>query len=319
MMLLNDPLLDSVGNTPLVPLTRLFKNDKGIEVFAKLEYYNPSGSIKDRIVHYIIADAESRGLIKPGDTIVEATSGNTGAALAMLGARRGYKIILTTKHKTSKEKQEVLRLFGAELILCPNEPEHGHPDHYVAVAERIAREKGAFWLNQYDNPLNCEAHFRGTGPEIWDQMDGKIDWFVTGGSTGGTISGVMRYLRKKDKKIKALLADPKGSVYHGYHKNGCVNPADSGVYQTEGVGEDRLTKCMDFNFVDDSVQYEDKDSFAMVRELARLEGIFGGLSSGGNMFAVRELVKKLEGPARIVTLVQDHGAKYISKHMSCGF
>lgn len=314
MMKLNDPFLDSVGNTPLVCLKKLFANDKGIEVFAKLEYMNPSGSIKDRIVHYIIADAEKRGVLKPGGTIIEATSGNTGAALAMIGARRGYKVILTTKHKTSKEKQEVLRMFGAQLVLCPNEPEHGHPDHYVEVAARMAAETGGFLVNQYDNPLNIEAHYHSTGPEIWKQMNGKLDWFVTGGSTGGTITGTMRYLREQDKNIQALLADPIGSVYYGYFKNGRIDPADVGVYQTEGVGEDHLTKCMDFSVVNDAVQYNDANAFGMVRELAKTEGLFVGPSAGGNLFAVRELIKKLDGPARIATVLQDHGAKYVSKY-----
>ncbi len=318
-MTLNDPLLDSVGNTPLVPLKKLFANDKGIEVFAKLEYMNPSGSIKDRIVHYIIADAEKRGVLKPGGTIIEATSGNTGAALAMIGARRGYKVILTTKHKTSKEKQEVLRMFGAELVLCPNEPEHGHPDHYVEVAARLARETGGFLVNQYDNPLNIEAHYHSTGPEIWAQMNGHVDWFVTGGSTGGTITGTMRYLREKNKNIQGLLADPIGSVYYGYFKTGKINPADIAVYQTEGVGEDHLTKCMDFSVVNDAVQYNDANAFGMVRELAKTEGLFVGPSAGGNLYAVRQLVNRLTGPARIATVLQDHGAKYVSKYCSAGF
>jgi cystathionine beta-synthase len=319
MKKLNDSFLDSVGNTPLVPLKRLFANDKGIEVFAKVEYYNPSGSIKDRIVHYIIADALEHGVLKPGGTIVEATSGNTGAALAMLGARMGFKVILTTKHKTSKEKQEVLRMFGAELVLCPNEPAHGDPEHYVMVAARLAKETGGFLVNQYDNPLNVDAHYTTTGPEIWAQMQGKIDWFVTGGSTGGTISGIMKYLHEQDKSIKAFLADPVGSVYYGYHKNGCVNEADIGVYQTEGVGEDHLTKCMNFDVVNDAVQYTDQDAFGMVRALAKQEGLFIGPSAGGNLYAVRQLVNRLEKPTRIVTVLQDHGAKYTSKYLSAGF
>ncbi len=319
MAKLGDALLDSVGNTPLVQLSKLFKNDKGIEVYAKLEYMNPSGSVKDRIVHHIIADAQSRGVIKPGDTLIEATSGNTGAALAMIGARLGYRIILTTMQKTSKEKQEVLRMFGAELVLCPNGLDHGHPEHYVTVAKKMAKEKGYFILNQYDNPLNVEAHYATTGPEIWQQMNGKVDWFVTGGSTGGTISGTMRYLREKDKNVKALLADPVGSVYYGYVKNGKVDPADSGVYQTEGVGEDHLTDCIDFSVINDSSRFTDPQAFGMVRELAKTEGLFVGPSAGGNLFAVRELVNRLTGPARIVTILQDHGAKYVSKYVSAGF
>ena len=318
MTLLHDSYLDSVGKTPLVSLKRLFFNDKGIDVFAKVEYCNPSGSIKDRIVHYIIADALEKGLLKQGGTIVEATSGNTGAALAMLGARLGFKVILTTKQKTSIEKQAVLRMFGAELILCPNEPEHGHPDHYVMVAQRIAKERNGFLVNQYDNPLNVEAHYKTTGPEIWQQMNGQIDWFVTGGSTGGTISGIMKFLHENDKNIKALLADPFGSVYFGYHKNGCINPKDIATYQTEGVGEDHLTACMNFNVVHDAVQYNDTEAFEMVKELATLEGLFVGPSAGGNLVAVKKLVQSLNQPARIVTILQDHGAKYTSKYLVFG-
>lgn len=319
MMGLGDPFLDSVGNTPLVALRKLFANDKGIEVFAKLEWYNPSGSIKDRIVHHIIADAEKRGLLKPGGMIVEATSGNTGAALAMMGARRGYKVILTTRHKTSCEKQEVLRMYGADLVLCSNDALHGDPDHYVEIAAGIAKEQGAFLVNQYDNPLNIDAHYTTTGPEIWQQMNGDIDWFVTGGSTGGTITGVMRYLREQDSKIKSLLADPIGSIYHGYFKNGVIDPRDICVYQTEGVGEDHVTKCMDFSVVSDAVQYNDAQAFKMVRELARHEGLFVGPSAGGNLASVKQLIDRLDGPARIVTMLQDHGAKYVSKYLAACF
>jgi len=310
----SDPVFDLVGHTPLIPLTRLFANNKGIEVYAKLEYYNPSGSVKDRIAAHILRDAETRGALKPGGTVVEATSGNTGASLAFFAARRGYKLLLTTMAKVSEEKKNFMRMLGAELIICPSEARHGAPEHYQTRAAQIARETpGAFWVNQYDNPLNAEAHYLTTGPEIWSQMNGKVDWFVAGGSTGGTVSGTARYLKERDPGISVLLPDPVGSVYYHYIKTGEIESGSAKLYQVEGVGEDHITKVMDKNFIDDAMQFDDAAAFEMCRRCARLEGILPGLSSGGNLAGVAALVERLPGPARIVTLFPDAGVKYLSK------
>lgn len=311
--LINDPVFQLVGNTPLVPLSRLFANHKGIEVLAKLEYYNPSGSIKDRIIAHILQDAEARGILKPGGLIVEASTGNTGAALAFFCARREYRLILTTMAKVSEEKKNHMRMLGAELIVCPTEAHHGAPDHYVERAAQIARETGGFLVNQYDNPLNVEAHYRTTGPEIWAQMGGKLDWFVTSGSTGGTVSGTGKYLKERDANIRIMLPDPVGSVYYRLVKTGVLDPNDASSYQVEGVGEDHLTKAMNINIIDDAMQFNDDDAFGMCRECARIEGILPGLSAGGNLAVVKKMVDEMSGPARIVTVIQDSGVKYLSK------
>lgn len=303
-----------VGNTPLVPLDRLFVNPKGIQVFAKLELCNPSGSVKDRIVVHILKDAERRGVLKPGGTVVEATSGNTGASLAYFCARRGYRLILTTMAKVSDEKKNHMRMLGAELIVCPTEAEHGSPEHYTSRAAQIAKEMpGAFLVNQYDNPLNTEAHYLTTGPEIWQQMNKKIDWFVTAGSTGGTVSGTAKYLKEQDANIRVLLPDPVGSVYHHYVKTGQVDETLAAAYQVEGVGEDHLTENFNGSLIDDAVQYNDDDAFRMCQACARTEGILPGLSAGGNLAGVKWLINQLDGPARIVTIIQDSGVKYLSK------
>lgn len=303
-----------MGNTPLVPLDRLFVNPKGIEVFAKLELCNPSGSVKDRIVVHILKDAERRGMLKPGGTVVEATSGNTGASLAYFCARRGYRLILTTMAKVSEEKKNHMRMLGAELIVCPTEAEHGSPEHYTSRAAQIAREMpGAFLVNQYDNPLNTEAHYLTTGPEIWQQMNRKIDWFVTAGSTGGTVSGTAKYLKEQDANIRVLLPDPVGSIYFDYVRSGKLDHSVVAPYQVEGVGEDHLTENFNSSLVDDAVQYTDDDAFRMCQACARTEGILPGLSAGGNLAGVKWLINQLDGPARIVTIIQDSGVKYLSK------
>ena len=306
-------LLDTVGNTPLVRLAKLFPQD-GVEVFAKLEFFNPTASVKDRIVRHIVAAAERSGELKPGGTIVENTSGNTGAAVAMIAAARGYRAILTMPDKTSAEKQKALKAFGAEIVVCPTDAPPDSPEHYVKKARAIAAETpNSFMINQYDNPVNAEAHYATTGPEVWRQMDGRLDYFVASGSTGGTVTGTGRYLKEQDPSIKVVMPDPIGSIYKTYFETGEIDESEVGTYQVEGIGEDHIAKCMDFTVVDEMLKFNDDDAFGMAREIARTEGILCGGSSGANLYGTRKLVEGLTRPARIVTVLPDTGLKYLSK------
>jgi cystathionine beta-synthase len=308
-----ESLLDKIGHTPLVALDRLFRKP-GIRVLAKLEFYNPTGSIKDRIVRHIVADAEARGVLRPGSTIVENTSGNTGAAIAMAATIRGYRAILTMPDKVSKEKQEALSALGASVVLCPTAATPGSPQHYVRKARDIAAATpGAFMLDQYNNPKNPEAHYLTTGPEIWEQSGGKVDYFVAAGSTGGTVSGTGRFLKERNPRVKIVLPDPKGSIYHRYFHTGRYGAEDIAAYQVEGIGEDHLVKCMDFGVIDDVLQFSDTDAFRAARALAAAEGILGGGSGGANIWACGQLISRIEGPATVVTIIPDSGLKYLSK------
>ncbi len=306
-------LLDSVGNTPLIKLQNINPYPH-VEIYVKLEFFNPSGSIKDRIVKHIIDDAEAKGFLKPGGTIVENTSGNTGAAVAMIAAIKGYKAILTMPDKVSKEKQDTLKAFGAEIVVTPTSAPPDSPEHYVNTAKRIAKETpNSFRINQYDNFKNPEAHYLSTGPEIWQQTEGKITHFVAAGSTGGTISGVGKYIKEKNPDIQIIMPDPIGSIYYDYFKTGEIKTDVIGSYQVEGVGEDHLAKAMDFSLVDDMYQFTDNDAFTMARRLAKEEGVFGGGTGGANVWAALKLAKSINKPAVIVTVIPDNGVKYLSK------
>lgn len=307
-------ILETIGDTPLVRLNRVVEPDSA-EVYAKLEFMNPGSAIKDRMALHIIGKAEEAGLLKPGGTIIENTSGNTGFAVAMVSAVRGYRCIFTMPDKMSTEKINALRAMGAEVVVTPTNVPADSPLSYYETAKRLVRETpGAFYLNQYHNPDNTEAHYRSTGPEVWEQTGGEIDALVGGLGTGGTMSGTGRFLKEKKPEVKVVGVDPIGSVYYSYFKTGKLS--EPHVYKVEGIGEDMLCKAMDFSVVDDVRQTDDKESFVMARRLAREEGIFAGGSSGAAVTVAVKLAKELGPGKKIVVILPDSGSRYISKFHS---
>ncbi len=304
-------IFQTIGHTPLVQINKMTR-DLSSQIYAKLEYFNPAGSVKDRMALFMIEDAERRGLLKPGGTIVENSSGNTGAALAMIAAVKGYRCIITMPDKMSDEKKNLMKAFGAEVVVTPTDVPADSPESYYSVARRIASEiPDAYYPDQYNNPKNIEAHYRTTGPEIWEQTGGEIDIFMTGIGTGGTLSGTGRFLKEKNPDIKIIAVDPEGSVFYDYFRKG--KPGEPHVYKVEGIGEDYLVKAVDFDIIDDMVQVNDKNSFLTARRLAMEEGIFAGGSSGSVMWAALQVAQKLESPQKIVAILQDSGYRYISK------
>lgn len=302
-----ESLVQSIGNTPLVPL----KNIKSeANIFLKCEYLNPTGSVKDRMALHIIRRAEEEGLLKKGMTIVENTSGNTGAAVALVSKLKGYKAIFTIPDKMSQEKINQLKAYGAEVIVCKTAVPPESEESYYSVAKKLAKELGAYYIDQYNNPWNIEAYYRTLGPELWNEMEGKIDIFIAGAGTGGTISGTGKFLKERNPEIKVIGVDAIGSVFAPYFKTGkLIEPK---VYKLEGIGEDYLVKCMDFSVVDDFIQVEDRDGFLTARRLAREEGIFAGGSSGAALYVALEVAKKERGK-NIVVILPDHGNRYLSK------
>lgn len=304
-------LVDAVGSTPLVQLPSLFPGPA--QVYAKLEYYNPTGSIKDRIASHIIRKLEKSGQLESGGTIVEGTSGNTGAALAAIASSRGYRVILAMPHKVSTEKRDAARAYGAEVIVCPAAAPDA-PEHYMQKARAIAASiPGAVLIDQYNNPLNVEAHYLTTGPEIWQQTQGNIDYFVASASTGGTITGVGRYLKQMKPDVHVLMPDPIGSIYECYFRTGKVDPAVRQPYQLEGIGKDMLAGCIDFDVIDEVMKLSDKDAFDAAAQLAAEEGILGGGSAGANIWGCMMLARRIQTPKVIVTVIPDSGLKYLSK------
>ncbi|NOZ80649.1 MAG: cysteine synthase family protein [DPANN group archaeon] len=302
-------MLGEIGKTPLVRINKLAKGISST-VLAKLEYFNPTGSIKDRMAQFMVKDAEERGLLRPGGTIVENTSGNTGAGLALVAAIRGYRAVFTIPDKMSQEKIDFLRAFGAEVIVCPTDVAPEDPQSYYSVARRIAKERNAFYPDQYNNPKNIEAHYRTTGPEIWEQTDGNVDVLIAGMGTGGTLTGTGRYLKEKNPDLKIVAVDPYGSVFHDYWRY--RKRSSPQVYRLEGIGEDHIVKCVDFGLIDEMIQVNDQESFLAARRLAREEGIFAGGSSGAAMSAALRYLKDRSDLTAVI-IFPDSGFKYLSK------
>jgi cystathionine beta-synthase len=304
-------VLEAIGNTPLIRINAMAKGLKP-KIYAKAEFLNPGGSVKDRIGVAMIDAAEKDGRLKPGGTIVEGTSGNTGIGLALVAALRGYKLIFTITDKQSREKINLLKALGAEVIVCPTNVEPEDPRSYYSVADKMTEEiPGAFHPNQYENPENPKVHYRTTGPEIWKDSEGKVTHFVAGMGTGGTISGVAKYLKEKNPRIKIIGADPVGSLYYDkivHNKVGVAKP-----YVVEGIGEDFFPGTMDLKCVDDVIVTPDKDCFQTTRKLATMEGILTGGSGGSAVFAGLQYAKKLTEKDFMVILVPDTGMRYLSK------
>jgi cystathionine beta-synthase len=306
-----DSVLQTVGNTPLVRLRALGAHTNS-EFYAKLEYMNPGGSVKDRVAFQIVEDAEAEGLLRPGGTIVEATSGNTGMGLALAAALKGYKCVFVMPDKMSDEKIKSLRAFGAKVVITPTNVEPDDPRSYYCVSRRIADETpGAFYANQYHNQSNPKAHYLTTGPEVWEQTDGLVDVFVSAAGTGGTVSGTGKYLKEKNPNVRMVAADPVGSVYYDYFNPGKMPPAHS--YQAEGFGEDFLPSTMHFDFVDEVVRVTDKECFDYARRLVREEGIYTGGSSGGAIAAAIKIAERTDKSLKIVVIMCDSASRYLSK------
>jgi len=304
-------VLETICNTPLIRLNRVAR-DIPAEIYVKADYLNPGGSVKDRIGTWMIDEAERKGLLKPGGTIIEATSGNTGMGLALVAAVRGYKAVFTITDKQSREKIDQLKAFGAEVIVCPTAVEPEDPRSYYSVAKKLAREiPNSFYPNQYDNPMNPESHYRTTGPEIWKDSEGKITHFVCGMGTGGTVTGVGRYLKEQNPNVKVIGVDPYGSLYYDYFKTGKI--AKARTYVVEGIGEDIFPSTLDFKVLDDVVQITDEESFVWTRRLAKQEGIFVGGSGGGCVSAALRVAKHSEKGDFFVAFLPDSGGRYLSK------
>ncbi len=306
-------ILETIGNTPLVKLNKIVEDVPAL-VLAKVETTNPGNSVKDRMALKMIQDAELRGDLKPGGTIIECTSGNTGMGIAIAAVVKGYKCIFTTTDKQSKEKIDILRAVGAEVIVCPTNVEPKDPRSYYSVAERLSKEiPNSYWCNQYDNLSNRQAHYESTGPEIWEQSEGKVTHFVVGVGTGGTISGVAKYLKEKNPNIKIWGIDTYGSVFKKYHETGIFDPNEIYPYITEGIGEDILPLNVDFKLIDHFEKVTDKDAAIGTRNLARMEGIFVGNSAGSAIMGVKQMASKLTKDDVVVVLFHDHGSRYVGK------
>lgn len=304
-------ILEAIGRTPLIRLNRIAEGYKP-RIYVKADNLNPGGSVKDRIGVAMIDEAERKGLLRPGGTIIEGTSGNTGIGLALVAAVRGYRLIFTITDKQSQDKINLLKAFGAEVIVCPTGVAPDDPRSYYSVAKKLAREiPNSFYPNQYDNPANGEAHYRTTGPEIWEDSEGQITHFVAGMGTGGTICGTAKYLKERNPAVKVVGVDPVGSLYYDFFHQGKITTAHP--YKVEGIGEDIFPKNMDFSFVDDVIRVTDKECFLMARKLVRCEGILAGGSTGGAVSAGLKVARNLTERDFVVIFIPDTGTRNLSK------
>jgi cystathionine beta-synthase len=307
-----DSVLETIGWTPLIRLGRVSAGLR-TPVYGKAEYANPGASVKDRIGLAIIEDAERRGDLKPGGTIVEGTSGNTGVGLAIAAAIKGYRCVFTMPDKMSQEKVRLLKAYGADVVITPTAVPPDHPDHYIQKAKQIVRETpGAILADQFYNPINPEAHYATTGPEIWEQTEGKVTHFVAGAGTGGTVSGVGKFLKEKNPAVRIIAGDPIGSLYTHYHKTGVMG--EGHPYKVEGIGGDKIPTTVWFDCIDEFRQVPDRTSFTMARRLAREEGILVGGSAGLNVYLALEVAREVDrADAMVVTILCDTGERYLSK------
>jgi cystathionine beta-synthase len=307
-------ILDTIGNIPLVRLNKITEEleiNPDIEIFAKIEFLNPMGSIKDRIAKYMIEKAEKQGKIKKGQTIVENSSGNTALGLALIAIQKGYKLKVVVRDSMSKDKINKLESLGVDIIFADTSLPPESPNSYNNITSKIVKEtKNVYFPDQHNNKDNNEAHYNTTGPEIWEQMEGKIDYFIAGMGTGGTIGGTAKFLKEKDPNIKVIAVDPVGSIFYDYfYSKKIIKPEP---YLIEGLGDEFLIKTADFSNIDEIIRVKDKDAFLMARRLVKKEGLLGGGSSGAAIWAVSEFVKNLSKPARIVTILPDSSSRYLS-------
>lgn len=306
-------ILGTIGNTPLVKINKLTEDIDAL-VLAKYETFNPGNSVKDRMAVKMIEEAEAKGLLKPGGTIIEGTSGNTGMGLALAAIVKGYKMVCVMADKQSKEKIDILRAVGSEVIVCPTDVAPEDPNSYYSTSKRLAEETpNAWYVNQYDNLSNARAHYESTGPEIWNQTDGKITHFVVGVGTGGTISGVGKYLKEQNPNIKIWGVDTYGSVFKKYHETGIFDTNEIYPYVTEGIGEDILPQNVDFDIIDGFTKVTDKDAAVYTRRLAKEEGMFLGNSAGAAIKGLLQLKEHFKKDDVVVILFHDHGSRYVGK------
>lgn len=306
-------ILETIGNTPLVQLNHITK-ELPCQVLAKVEYFNPGHSCKDRMALKMVEDAEKDGRLKPGGTIIEGTSGNTGMGLALAAIVKGYKLVCVITDKQSKEKMDILRAVGAKVVVCPTDVEPEDPRSYYSVSKRLAEETpNAWYVNQYDNPSNTQANYEQTGPEIWDQTNGKVTHFIVGVGTGGTISGVAKYLKEQNPDVKIWGVDTYGSVFKKYHETGIFDENEIYSYVTEGIGEDILPKNVNFSLIDGFTKVTDKDAAVYTRRLALEEGLFVGMSAGSAIKGVLQLKEHFKPDDVVVVLFHDSGSRYIGK------
>ncbi len=306
-------ILETIGNTPLVKINALAEELPCL-LLAKYETFNPGNSVKDRMALKMIEDAEADGRLQPGGTIVEGTSGNTGMGLALAAIVKGYKMICVTTDKQSKEKVDILKAVGSEVVVCPTDVEPEDPRSYYSTAARLAKETPNSWyVNQYDNPSNAQAHYESTGPEIWKQTAGKVTHFIVGVGTGGTISGVGKYLKEQNPNVKVWGIDTYGSVFKKYHETGIFDEKEIYPYVTEGIGEDILPKNVNFDIIDGFTKVTDKDAAVYTQQLAKKEGMFLGNSAGAAMKGVLQLKEQFTKDDVVVVLFHDHGSRYVGK------